>query len=88
MGAKMTGKNEKRLKEVGIIISACRKARELSQERLAAEAEISRSLISAIEAPGFGISLPALDVLCSIADALGVEAKDLLGGEWPAVLVK
>jgi len=87
MGAKITGKNEKRLKEVEIIISACRKARELSQERLAAEAEISRSLISAIEAPGLAYNF-TLDVLYNIADALGVEAKDLLGGEWPAILMK
>ncbi len=87
MGAKITGKNEKRLKEVGIIISACRKARELSQERLAAEAEISRSLISAIEAPGLAYNF-TLDVLYNIADALGVEAKNLLGGEWPAILMK
>lgn len=87
MGAKITGKNEKRLKEVGIIISACRKARELSQERLAAEAEISRSLISAIEAPGLAYNF-TLDVLYNIADALGVEVKNLLGGEWPAILMK
>ena len=52
-----------------------------------AEAEVSRSLISAIEAPGLAYNF-TLDVLYNIADALGVEAKDLLGGEWPAVLVK
>ena len=85
MGAKITGKNEKRLKEVGIIISACRKARELSQERLAAEAGISRSLISAIEAPRLAYNF-TLDILLNIANALDARAEELLKGDWQAAL--
>ncbi len=57
----------------------------MTQEGLAAEAEISRSLMSAIEAAGLAHNF-TLDVLFNIADALGVEAKDLLGGEWQTAL--
>ena len=85
MGAKITEKNEKRLIELGIVISTCRKIKGMTQEGLAAEAEISRSLTSAIEAAGLAHNF-TLDVLFNIADALGVEAKDLLGGEWQTAL--
>ena len=85
MGKGITEGNEKPLKELGVMISTCRKIRGLSQEELAKKAGISRSLISAIEAAGLAHNF-TLDVLFNIADALGVEAKDLLGGEWQTAL--
>lgn len=63
--------------QLGIAISSLRKIRGLSQEALAAEAHISRSLLSVIEAPniahGFG-----LEVLINIARVLKVDPGDLL----------
>lgn len=62
--------------QMGIAISTLRRVRGMSQEELAAKANISRSLISAIEAP----SLPhnfTLETLLSIADALDVDPSDL-----------
>ena len=85
MGAKITEKNEKRLIELGIVISTCRKIKGMTQEGLAAEAEISRSLISAIEAPRLAYNF-TLDILLNIANALDARAEELLKGDWPAAL--
>ncbi|MDE6593155.1 MAG: helix-turn-helix domain-containing protein [Oscillospiraceae bacterium] len=63
--------------QIGIAISTLRRVRGMSQEELAEKANISRSLISAVEAP----SLPhnfTLETLLSIADALNVDPSDLL----------
>ena len=73
MGIGITEKNEKRLRELGITISTCRKIRGMSQKELARETGISRSLMSIIEAPGVAYNF-TLDVLFNIADALGVKA--------------
>ena len=54
-------KNRDRFIQMGIAISSLRKMRGMSQEQLAEKAEISRSLISAIEAPGVAKSF-SLDV--------------------------
>ncbi|MCQ2741593.1 MAG: helix-turn-helix domain-containing protein [Alphaproteobacteria bacterium] len=70
-------KNRDRLIQLGIAISTIRKMRGLSQEKLAEKANISRSLISAIEAPGLAKSF-SLEVLFSIADALDVDPADLI----------
>lgn len=70
-------KNRDRLIQLGIAISTIRKMRGLSQEKLAEKANISRSLISAIEAPGLVKSF-SLEVLFSIADALDVDPADLI----------
>ena len=85
MGAKITEKNEKRLIELGIVISTCRKIKGMTQEGLAAEAEISRSLMSAIEAAGLAHNF-TLDVLLNIANALDARAEELLKGDWQAAL--
>ena len=69
--------NRDRLIQLGIAISTLRKMRGLSQEKLAEKAGVSRSLISSIEAPGIVKSF-SLDVFFSIADALGVDAADLI----------
>ena len=54
-----------------------RRKRGLSQEQLAEKAEISRSLISAIEAPGLAKSF-SLDVFFNLADALDIDPADLI----------
>ena len=87
MGIGITEKNEKRLRELGITISTCRKIRGMSQKELARETVISRSLMSIIEAPGVAYNF-TLDVLFNIADALGVKAEDLLKGVWQTALEK
>ena len=52
MGKDISFKNHDRFIHLGIAIAALRKMRGMSQEQLAEKAGISRSLISAIEAPG------------------------------------
>ena len=62
---------------IGQRIRRYRKAQGLSQEQLAEKAEISRSLISAIEAPGVAKSF-SLDVFFNLADALDIDPADLI----------
>ena len=52
---------------------------------LAKKAGISRSLISAIEAPRLAYNF-SLDVLLNIANALDARAEELLKGDWQAAL--
>jgi transcriptional regulator with XRE-family HTH domain len=49
----------------------------MSQEQLAEKAGISRSHLSAIEAPNL-VRAFSVDILFSIADALNLKASDLL----------
>ena len=70
-------KNRDRLIQLGIAISTLRKMRGLSQEKLAELAHVSRSHISAIEAPGMAHSF-SLEVFFNIADALDVYTADLI----------
>ena len=51
MGKDVAFKNRDRFIELGLTISALRKMKGLSQEALAERANISRSHLSAIEAP-------------------------------------
>ena len=70
-------KNRDRYIQLGIAISTLRKMRGLSQEQLAEKANVSRSHISSIEAPG--IARPfSLEVFFNIADALEVDPADLI----------
>lgn len=70
-------KNRDRYVQLGIAIAALRKMRGLSQEQLAEKANVSRSHISSIEAPG--IARPfSLEVFFNIADALEIEPADLI----------
>ena len=70
-------KNRDRYIQLGIAISTLRKMRGLSQEQLAERANVSRSHISSIEAPG--IARPfSLEVFFNIADALEIEPADLI----------
>ena len=67
--------NRDRFIELGIKIGALRKMRGMSQEQLAAEAKMSRSHLSSIEAPN-SVRPFSLEVLFNIADALEVEPSE------------
>lgn len=64
-------KNRDRFVQLGVTISALRKLKGMSQEELAERANLSRSHISVIEAPGI-VRPFSLEVLFNIADALGM----------------
>ena len=74
MGKDISFKNHDRFIHLGIAIAALRKMRGMSQEQLAEKAGISRSLISAIEAPGLAKSF-SLDVFFNLAD---IDPADLI----------
>ncbi len=69
--------NRDRFIELGIAIAALRKMRGMTQEDLAERADISRSHLASIEAPNLVYPF-SLEILFCIADALDVEAGDLL----------
>ena len=70
-------KNRDRFLQLGIAISTLRKMRGLSQEQLAEKANVSRSHISSIEAPGV-VRPFSLEVFFNLADALDVDPADLI----------
>lgn len=70
-------KNRDRFIQLGITISVLRKMRGMSQEMLAEKAGMSRSHLSAIEAPNI-VRPFSVEILFNIADALDVDAGDLL----------
>ena len=70
-------KNRDRFIQLGIAIAALRKMRGMSQEQLAERANISRSHLSAIEAPGM-VRAFSMDIFFNIADALEVDPADLI----------
>lgn len=76
----MQFKNRDRFITLGIAISSLRRLRGMSQEQLASEAHMSRSHLSAIEAPNV-IRPFSLEVLYNIADALQINPGDLLNYE-------
>lgn len=59
----------------GAAIQMRRKERGLSQAELAAKAALSPSFVSRIER---GVSPPALDTICALADALRVKPSVLV----------
>ena len=70
-------KNRDRFIQLGIAISALRKMRGMSQEQLAEKANISRSHLSAIEAPGM-VRAFSMEAFFNIADALDVDPAILI----------
>ena len=72
-------KNRDRFIQLGIVISSLRKMRGMSQEQLAEKANISRSHLSAIEAPNM-VRAFSLDVFFNIADALEIDPSELIKG--------
>ncbi len=86
MGKIVEFKNRDRFIQLGIAISTLRKIKGLSQEKLAEEAHMSRSLLSAIEAPGLAHSF-SLEAFFNLADALEIEPAELLRySEFPDML--
>ena len=77
MGNDASLKNRDRLIQLGITIAAFRKIRGMSQEQLAEKAKMSRSHLSSIEAPNI-VRPFSVEILYNIADALDVEASELL----------
>ena len=69
--------NRDKFVQLGLAIAFLRKVKGLSQEQLADKANISRSHLSVIEAPGMvrGVSL---NTLFNISDALDVDPSVLL----------
>ncbi len=63
--------------QLGIAIATLRKMRGMSQEQWAEKANISRSHLSAIEAPGM-VRAFSMDIFFNIADALDVDPVDLI----------
>ena len=70
-------KNRDRFIQLGIAIAALRKMRGMSQEQLAEKANISRSHLSAIEAPGM-VQAFSMETFFKIADALDIDPADLI----------
>ncbi len=80
--------NRDRLIQMGIAISALRKVRGMSQEQLAEKANMSRSHLSAIEAPNMIRSM-SLETFFNIADALDVDAAALINAAmFPDSVIK
>ncbi|MGN0535831.1 MAG: helix-turn-helix domain-containing protein [Eubacterium sp.] len=77
MGKEVEYKNRDRFIQLGIAISTLRRIRGLSQETLAEKANISRSLLSNIEAPNMAYSF-SLNVFYNIADALEIAPEQLI----------
>lgn len=77
MSKEVSFKNRDRFIQIGIAIAMLRKIRGMSQEQLSEKAGISRSLLSLIEAPNAAHCF-SLEVLFDLADALDVDAADLI----------
>ncbi len=74
---KISKENEFKYIQLGLNIAYYRKLQGYTQEELAEASGISRSHISAIEAPNV-IHNVSLEVLFNLASALGIEAYKLL----------
>jgi len=70
-------KNRDRMIQLGIAIAALRRMRGMTQEQLAEKADISRSHLSAIEAPNMvrGFSM---DSFLNICGALDIDPAELI----------
>lgn len=77
MSKEASYKNHDRFVQLGIAIASLRKLYGYSQEQLAEKANISRSLLSRIEAPNLS-SRFSLEVFFNLADALKIDPADLI----------
>ena len=75
-------KNRDRFIQIGLTISAFRRWRGLTQNQLAEKANISMAHLSNIEAPNLAYSF-SLEVLYDIADAIEIDAVDILSFKYP-----
>ena len=76
-------KNRDRFIQLGIAISTLRKLRGMSQDQLAEKANMSRSHLSAIEAPNMIRSF-SLETLFNLADASSSRSRISAGSVIPA----
>lgn len=74
---KISFQNRDRYIALGLNIAYYRKREGLTQEQLAERAELSHTFLSGIEAPGM-VTVMSLEVIFSLADALGVSVHKLL----------
>lgn len=77
MGKDVEYKNRDRFIQLGIAVSTLRRIRGLSHEKLAEKANISRSLLSNIEAPNMAYGF-SLNVFYNLADALEISPEQLI----------
>lgn len=77
MSKEVAFKHRDRFIQIGVAIATLRRIRGYSQEKLAEKAGISRSLVSAIEAPGIANGF-SLEVFFNIADALEIDPAELI----------
>lgn len=77
MSKEVAFKNRDRFIQIGVAIATLRRIRGFSQEKLAEKAGISRSLVSAIEAPGIANGF-SLEVFFNVADALDIDPAELI----------
>lgn len=75
----MSPESRDQLIQLSATISTLRRIRGLSQAEFAEKANVSRALISVIEAPGIAKSFN-LDIFFDIARALEVDPADLING--------
>lgn len=88
MGKSANPLNKDELIALGLTISSMRHIRGMTQEKLAEKANISRSLLSCIEAPGKAYSF-SIDTFFKIASALEVKPEELIKSAMASVdLVK
>lgn len=77
MNKPVSFKNRDKFIQLGIVIGSLRRIRGLSQEKLAENANISRTLLAKIESPNLAHGF-SLEVFFDIADALDVDPADLI----------
>ena len=75
--------NRDRFVELGLMISALRKAKGYTQHELAEKTHISLSHLSSLETPNITSSF-SLEILFNIADILEVKPGDLLNLNLPS----
>ncbi|MCM1010928.1 MAG: helix-turn-helix domain-containing protein [Fusobacterium sp.] len=71
----MTSKHSNITSKIGLKIKLLRNKQGLSQEDLASKSELSATSLGTIER---GTSVPGIDTLERIANALGIELKELV----------
>ncbi len=83
MRRKVGFENRDRFVELGLMISALRKAKGYTQHELAEKTHISLSHLSSLETPNITSSF-SLEILFNIADILEVKPGDLLNLNLPS----
>ena len=83
MGKNVGFQYRDRIIDIGLTVAALRKLKGYSQDDLAERAGISRQTLSLIETPTVVHSL-SVETLLRLADALEVNAADLLNNTFPS----